>query len=250
MRRPNEPALLRAVVSNRANQVGRRPFERQQVFTDEALLLAPLFQTGVHLKRDLPFFLAESRRTNCSDGFLIAVTGYHRSNIGACENAGASRSLMHILALEQGRADELSRQKPRDLFKWVMEARGSQQVLDRYTGARRQYEESSREVDRQNAQVLRCQSVSGSPISDTHGKVSFRQNLVPEEGRFAVKRKRFSVEQIVAVLKQAEVGVPVAELIRQVGITEQALYRWKKQYKGLETDQIRQFKQPGKRMGG
>ena len=58
-----------------------------------------------------------------------------------------------------------------------------------------------------------------------------------------MKRKRFSVEQIVAVLKQAEVGVPVAELIRQVGITEQTLYRWKKQYKGLETDQVRQFKQ-------
>ena len=44
-----------------------------------------------------------------------------------------------------------------------------------------------------------------------------------------MKSKRFSVEQIVAVLKQAELGVPVAELIRQVGITEQALYRWKKQ---------------------
>jgi putative transposase len=74
-------------------------------------------------------------------------------------------------------------------------------------------------------------------------KVSFRQNLVPEEGGFVVKRKRFSVEQIVAVLKQAELGVPVAELIRQVGITEQTLYRWKKQYKGLESDQVRQFKQ-------
>jgi len=58
-----------------------------------------------------------------------------------------------------------------------------------------------------------------------------------------MKRKRFSVEQIVAVLKQAEVGVLVAQLIRQVGITEQTLYRWKKQYKGLETDQVRQFKQ-------
>jgi putative transposase len=58
-----------------------------------------------------------------------------------------------------------------------------------------------------------------------------------------MKRKRFSVEQIVAVLKQAEIGVPVAELIRQVGIAEQTRYRWKKQYKGLETDQVRQFKQ-------
>jgi len=58
-----------------------------------------------------------------------------------------------------------------------------------------------------------------------------------------VKRKRFAREQIVAVLKQAEVGVPVAELIRQGKISEQTLYRWKKQYKGLETDQVSQFKQ-------
>jgi len=50
-------------------------------------------------------------------------------------------------------------------------------------------------------------------------KVSFRQNQLPEERGFAVKRKRFSVEQIVGVVKQSELGVPVAELIRQVGIT-------------------------------
>jgi putative transposase len=73
--------------------------------------------------------------------------------------------------------------------------------------------------------------------------VSLRQNLRPEEGGFAVKRKRFSVEQIVGVLKQAEVGVPVAELIRRVGISEQTFYRWKKQYVGLEVDQVRQLKQ-------
>jgi putative transposase len=58
-----------------------------------------------------------------------------------------------------------------------------------------------------------------------------------------VRRKRFSVEQIVAVLKQVEVGVPVAEVCRQAGITEQTFYRWKKQYVGLEIDQVRQLKQ-------
>jgi putative transposase len=58
-----------------------------------------------------------------------------------------------------------------------------------------------------------------------------------------VKRKRFSVEQMVAVLKQAEVGVPVVEVCRRVGITEQTFYRWKKQYVGLEIDQVRQLKQ-------
>jgi len=58
-----------------------------------------------------------------------------------------------------------------------------------------------------------------------------------------MKKKRFSVEQIVAVLKQAEVGVPVAEVIRKVGISEQTFYRWKKQYVGMETEQARQLKQ-------
>lgn len=38
-------------------------------------------------------------------------------------------------------------------------------------------------------------------------------------------------------------GVPVVELCRQVGITEQTFYRWKKQYIGLEIDLVRQLKQ-------
>ena len=40
-----------------------------------------------------------------------------------------------------------------------------------------------------------------------------------------MKKKRFSVEQIVGVLKQAQVGVPVAEVIRKAGISEQTFYR-------------------------
>jgi putative transposase len=64
-----------------------------------------------------------------------------------------------------------------------------------------------------------------------------------KKGDFAVKQKRFTVEQIVAVLKQAEAGVPLAELLRRVGVSEQTFYRWKKQYVGLEADQVRQLKQ-------
>jgi putative transposase len=60
---------------------------------------------------------------------------------------------------------------------------------------------------------------------------------------FVVKRKRFSVEQIVAVLKQAELGMPVADVIRQTGISEQTFYRWKKQYAGMQSDQVRGLKQ-------
>ncbi|MBY8978382.1 transposase [Rhodobacteraceae bacterium NNCM2] len=38
-------------------------------------------------------------------------------------------------------------------------------------------------------------------------------------------KKRYSTEQIVAALKQVEQGVPVADLIRQLGITEKTYYR-------------------------
>lgn len=58
-----------------------------------------------------------------------------------------------------------------------------------------------------------------------------------------MKRKRFAVEQIVAVLKQVELGMPVGDVIRKIGISEQTFYRWKKQYAGLQPDQVRELKQ-------
>ena len=58
-----------------------------------------------------------------------------------------------------------------------------------------------------------------------------------------MKKKRFSAEQIAAILKQQELGMPVAELIRKVGISEQTFYRWKKQYAGLDGSQLRELKQ-------
>jgi len=57
-----------------------------------------------------------------------------------------------------------------------------------------------------------------------------------------VKRKRLSVEQIVAVLKQAELGMAVVDIVRQTGISEQTFYRWKKVYGGLQSDQVCELK--------
>jgi putative transposase len=60
---------------------------------------------------------------------------------------------------------------------------------------------------------------------------------------FVVKRRRFAVEQITAILKQAELGTPIAELCRQHGISEQSYYRWKKIYGGMEPSEARELKQ-------
>jgi len=47
----------------------------------------------------------------------------------------------------------------------------------------------------------------------------------------------------VAVLKQAEADVPVAELIRRAGNSEQTFYRWKAKYGGLEVNEARRLRQ-------
>jgi putative transposase len=58
-----------------------------------------------------------------------------------------------------------------------------------------------------------------------------------------VKRKRFSVEQIAAVVQQVDGGVPVGDVCRQVGLSEQTFYRWKKAYGGMPPSEARELKQ-------
>lgn len=58
-----------------------------------------------------------------------------------------------------------------------------------------------------------------------------------------MKRKRHSVEQITGVLKQAEAGASVGDLCRQVGVSEQTFYRWKKVYGGMLPSEARELKQ-------
>ena len=58
-----------------------------------------------------------------------------------------------------------------------------------------------------------------------------------------MKKKRYSVEQIVAAVKEHELGMPVGDIARKLGIAEQTFYRWKKEYAGLEPGQVRELKQ-------
>ena len=58
-----------------------------------------------------------------------------------------------------------------------------------------------------------------------------------------MKRSRFSEEQIIGILKQAENGRPVAELVRENGITETTFYRWRRKYGGMEVSDARRLKE-------
>ena len=58
-----------------------------------------------------------------------------------------------------------------------------------------------------------------------------------------MKKKRFSVEQITSGLQQVASGVPVGDVCRQVGISEQTFYRWKTSYGGMLPSEARELKQ-------
>ena len=57
-----------------------------------------------------------------------------------------------------------------------------------------------------------------------------------------MKKNRFTEEQISNTLKQAENGMPVAEVCRKLGISEQTFYRWKRKYSGIGVDGLRRLK--------
>lgn len=58
-----------------------------------------------------------------------------------------------------------------------------------------------------------------------------------------MKKKRFTEPQIAFVLKQSEAGVPVAEVWRKTGVSEQTFYRWKQKYGGMLPSEMRKYKQ-------
>lgn len=57
-----------------------------------------------------------------------------------------------------------------------------------------------------------------------------------------MKRKKFTEEQIIKVLKQAEGGMPVKELLRQHGIAMQTFYRWKSKFGGMDVSDAKKLK--------
>ena len=61
------------------------------------------------------------------------------------------------------------------------------------------------------------------------------------------KRTRYTVEQIIPMLREAEVelarGATVAQVCRKIGVTEPTYYRWRKEYGSLRMDQAKRLKE-------
>lgn len=57
------------------------------------------------------------------------------------------------------------------------------------------------------------------------------------------RKSKFTEQEIVYALKQVEVGVPLKELCRKYGVSEQTFYRWRSKYGGMAPSELQRLKQ-------
>ncbi len=82
-----------------------------------------------------------------------------------------------------------------------------------------------------------------APLILFQSDCDFPGTLTHQREELAMKKKRFTEEQITFALRQAESGTSVEEVIRRLGVSEATFYRWKKKYAGLGVAEVRRLKQ-------
>ncbi len=145
-------AVIKGVVSNELRRgTGHRPFTRRGIFDDLATL-ACVVERGTRgltkrynvLPGDVPL-----KQLQEAEGWM-GPEAYS----AALEEAGVPRTMLKVLALEQGETHRLARRTPEQLLEYVLEMQGDHDVLERYARAVQHYRNARAELDELDASIL------------------------------------------------------------------------------------------------
>jgi putative transposase len=67
--------------------------------------------------------------------------------------------------------------------------------------------------------------------------------IILTEGGLDMKRKRYTEEQIISILKEHEAGASVPDLSRRHGVAENTIYRWKSKFGGMEVSEAKRLRE-------
>ncbi len=138
-------AIVKAVVTNPLKRgTGKRPFSGRGLFDDEVTLACVLERKQGQWQRKYHIVGGDAS----VEQLKIAPHGLKPEEYSrALEEAQVPRTLLKILALEQGETHKLASRTPEQLLEYVLELQGDKQVLDRYADARSNYLGGQRDLE-------------------------------------------------------------------------------------------------------
>jgi chromosome segregation ATPase len=138
-------AIVKAVVTNPLKRgTGKRPFSGRGLFDDEVTLACILERKQGQWQRKYHIVGGDAS----VEQLKVAPHGLKPEEYSrALEEAQVPRTLLKILALEQGETHKLASRTPEQLLEYVLELQGDKQVLDRYADARSNYLGGQRDLE-------------------------------------------------------------------------------------------------------
>ncbi|MEB3196117.1 MAG: AAA family ATPase [Candidatus Sericytochromatia bacterium] len=188
MRDKRQMTVVSALVSNYESEVGR-PFRCLNIQDDLVTLACVLVPSAGSVESRYVILPGEAPFSDIQAAFT------QNKMLGPVEysdilfKAGVSRSLLSILAIEQGETNKLCERTPHELFTYVMQIKGQRQVFDRYQEAKDSYHRALADLDEQTKRLgveqaslerLERQKREFDVFRDRHGQVAhYRNTLLP-----------------------------------------------------------------------
>ncbi|MBM4342886.1 MAG: AAA family ATPase [Deltaproteobacteria bacterium] len=138
-------AIVKAVVTNPLRKgTGKRPFSPRGVFDDQATIACVLERKQGQWQRRYHILAGDAP----IETLKVAAHGMGPEEYAkALEEAQVPRTLLKVLALEQGETHKLAQRTPEQLLEYVLELQGDKQVLERYAEARSEYLAGQRDLE-------------------------------------------------------------------------------------------------------